>query len=379
MKCFKKLITDHWLLTAVLFVVMIALSFGCAKKGAKEIKIGAIVPLTGDNAVYGIALKKGMDLGLEEINSYGGINGKKLTLIFEDDQAEPQKGVNAFIKLTKVDKVPMVIGAMFSAVTLAIAPIAEQQKTVLLSPTSSAVDITNAGDYIFRIYPSDSFDGVFLADFAVNNLKAKTTSILYIQVTSVSAIVKVFKERFQENGGKILDEEVYAEGATDFRTQLVKIKKSDPDIIFLPGYLREMAIQLTQAKELGIKKPILTISTFYDSRIFDLAKDATEGVIFSTPFFDPESQTPVVKQFVDSFTKKYGEKPNIWAGYGYDAVKISALALQKGGTQSNQIKEELYKIKDFPGVTGTTTFDKNGDVIKELRVLKATKREFILY
>ncbi len=351
---------------------------GCAKK-EKETKIGAIMPLTGDNAVYGDALKKGMDLAIEEINSEGGIEGNKLSVLFEDSQAEPQKGVSAFNKLTKVDRVSMIIGAMFSAVTLAIAPVAEREKIVLLSPTSSAVDITNAGDYIFRIYPSDAYDGLFLADFAVNNFKAKTASILYIQVASVSAIVKVFEERFEEYGGIILVKESYAEGAKDFRTQLIKIKQSNPDIIFLPGYLREMAIQLTQSKELGIKKPVLSISTFYDSKIFDLAKDAAEGVIFSTPFFDPEGKNPVVRQFVDNFSKKYGEKPNIWSGYGYDATKISALAIQKGSLQSDRIKEELYKIKDFPGVTGMTSFDKNGDVLKQLRVLKAVDKTFISY
>ncbi len=363
----------------IIIALVIAIFVVSTLKKPAAIKIGAIVPLTGDNAAYGVALKKGMDLAIMEINSNGGISGKKLDVVFEDDQANPQKGLSAFNKLAIIDRVPMVVGAMFSAVTLAIAPIAERNKIVLLSPTSSATELTNAGDYIFRIYPSDAYDGVFLADFAIRKLNAKTASILSIQVASVSAIVKVFKERFQELGGKMLDEESYAEGATDFRTQLIKIKKSNPDIVFLPGYLREMAIQLTQAKELGLKKQILTISTFYDPKIFDLARDAADGVIFSTPFYDPESQDPAVRRFVDAFTKQYREKPNIWAGYGYDSIKISALAIERGGTKSDKIKRELYKIKDFPGVTGLTTFDKNGDVLKQLRILKAMNGKFISF
>lgn len=363
----------------VFFCLLIVLAIIGCTKNENELKIGAIAPLTGENAVYGVALKNGMDLAIEEINSNGGIQGRALHVVFEDSHADPQKGVNAFNKLTKIDKVPMVLGAMFSSVTLAIAPIAEKEKIVLLSPTSSAVDLTNAGDYIFRIYPSDAFDGEFLAHFASNKLEAKTASILYIQVSSVSAVVKVFKETFQQVGGKILVEESYSEGDTDFRTQLVKIKNSNPDIIFLPGYLREMATQLRQAKELGIKKPILSISTFYDPKILELAGDAAEGVIFSAPFFDPESQEPVVNQFVKSFEQRYSEKPNIWAGYGYDVVKIAAIALQKAGANSDKIKYELYKIKDFPGVTGVTTFDENGDVIKELRVLTVKNQTFISY
>lgn len=372
----KKLIIAILILAGAL---SIALFIILPKSEHKSIKIGAIVPLTGDNAAYGVALKKGMDLAIMEINSNGGVRGKRLDVVFEDDQANPQKGLSAFNKLTIIDKVPMVVGAMFSAVTLAIAPVAERNKIVLLSPTSSATELTNAGDYIFRIYPSDAYDGVFLADFAINKLGAKTASILSIQVASVSAIVNVFKERFLELGGKILNEDTYAEGASDFRTQLIKIKISNPDIVFLPGYLREMAIQLTQAKELGLKKQILTISTLYDPKIFDLARDAADGVIFSTPFYDPESQDSAVRRFVDAFTKQYSEKPDIWAGYGYDSIKISALAIERGGTNSDKIKQELYKIKGFPGVTGVTTFDKNGDVIKQLRILKVMHGKFIPY
>jgi branched-chain amino acid transport system substrate-binding protein len=366
-------------LVPILFVLVFVIIFGCAKKEAKEVRIGAIVPMTGDNAVYGVALKKGMDLAIDELNTKGGINGKKLVVVYEDDQADPQKGLSAFNKLTKIDKVPMVIGAMFSAGTLAIAPVAERERIVLLSPTSSAVDITRAGDYVFRIYPSDAYDGRFLADFVARELKARTASILYIQVASVSSIVQVFRERFQELGGQILSEDNYAEGTTDFRTQLAKIKHLNPDIVFLPGYLREMAIQLVQAKELGGLKPILTISTFYDDKIFDLAKGAAEGVLFSTPFFDPQSQYTVVKTFVDTFVQKYDQAPNIWAGYGYDVINVSALALRNGGLKSDKIKEALYATKEFPGVTGKTSFDENGDVVKELRVMRVVGNRFVPY
>jgi branched-chain amino acid transport system substrate-binding protein len=358
---------------AVIFVV------SCGGPRSNEITIGAIVPLTGDNAVYGTALKKGMDLALDEINGGGGIGKKKLRIVYEDDQANPQKGVTALTKLATVDKVPMVIGAMFSAVTLAIVPIADRQRIVLLSPTSSAVELTHASEFFFRIYPSDAYDGKFLADFAVSKLGAKTASILSIQVASVAEIVKVFKARYQEEGGKVVDEETYQQGETDFRTQLIKIKQSDPDVIFLPGYLREMAIQLTQAGEMRVKKPFLSISTLYDPKIFDLAGSAADGVMFSTPFFDPESRNPIVQHFVGAFAQKCHEKPNIWAAYGYDAVKISALAMQRGEAKASTIREELHKIKDFPGVTGVTTFDRNGDVIKDLTVLKVVDRRFIPY
>lgn len=358
---------------------ILVFSFGCAKKEDKEIKIGAILPLTGENAVYGVAIKQGIELGLEEINKTNGVNGKQLVILFEDDQADPQKSVAAYRKLTTVNKVSMILGGVFSASTLAMSPLAEKDRVVLLSPTSSAVEITHAGDFIFRIYPSDSYDGVFLADFASNVLKAKTVSILYMQVTSISAITKVFKEQFDSNGGKVLDVMGYNEGDSDFRTQISRIKKSNPDIVFIPSYLRETATQLKQMKELGLNKPLLAVSSFNDPKILELAANAAEGVIFSTPIFDPDSKEPHIRKFVDSFFEKYKETPNIWAGYGYDAVRIASLAMEKGDNSSEEIKTELYKINNFPGVTGNTSFDQNGDVKKELKIMVAKSNKFVLY
>jgi len=371
----------------IVIVVIVALTISLilmkSKKEPEEIKIGAIIPLTGDNAIYGVAIKKGIDLAVKEINNRGGINEKKLVVVIEDSEANPLKGVNSFKKLITIDEVPMVIGAVFSAVTLAIAPIAEQNKIVLLSPTSSAVELSGVGDYIFRIYPSDSYDGDFLANFAIEELNAKTASVLYIQAASVTAIIKVFKKVFEERGGQILDMQGYSEGEKDFKSHIQKIKNSDPDIIFLPGYLKEMALQLRQLREFGVNKTILSISTFYDQIIFSLASDAANGILFSTPYFDTSVQNPVMQEFIKAYQLNYEESPNIWAGYGYDALNISALAirnaLSKRKITSEKIKEEFYLIRNYPGVTGLTTFDNNGDVVKELRIMKAENGAFVEY
>ncbi len=367
---------------SILLASLMVFSFGCVKKEEKEIKIGAILPLTGDAAPYGVTLKKGMDLALDKINEKG-INGKKLSVIFEDSQADPQKAVNAFNKLVIANKVPMVIGDMFSASTLAIAPIAERQKVVLLSPTASAVELTNAGDYIFRIYPSDTYDGEYIAGFVWNQLKNKTASIIYLQVTSISSVTKIFKEKYEAFGGKIVGIDSYKEGDTDFRSQLLKAKQANAEIIFIPGYLREMAMLLRQAKELGIKKQFLSISTFFDPKVIELAGDAAEGVLFSSPVFDPESKSPEVINFVNSYNSKYNTKPDILAGYGYDVVKIAAVALGDSSTATTlpqdsggRIKASLYRISNYDGVTGRMSFDKNGDVSKELRMMTISEGKF---
>jgi branched-chain amino acid transport system substrate-binding protein len=369
-----------WIGLAVAVALSIILFSSCTQpEKSNEIKIGAIAPLTGDNAVYGVAIQKGIQLGVDKINSTNGINGKKLNVIFEDDQADPQKSVAAYRKLTSVDKVPLILGGVFSASTLAIAPIAEKDKVVLLSPTSSAVELTKAGDFTFRIYPSDSYDGTFLADFASQKLRAKTASVLYVKVAAATALANVFKDKFEASGGKVDNLIGYNQGDTDFKLQITKIKDSNPDIVFMPGYLREMAIQLKQVKELGLNKPIIAPSSFNDPEIIKLAGNAAEGVMFSSPLFDPESKEPKIKMFVNDFSKKHNEKPNIWAAYGYDAVNIAALAMTKGDIKSEVIRDNLYKITNFLGVTGNTSFDSNGDVNKELKILMVSKQSFLPY
>lgn len=366
------------LLVVTVVIIGVVFTVNKSKTDTKSVRIGAILPLTGDAGSYGTALKKGMDVALDEINSQGGINGKRLVVVVEDSQADPAKAVSAFNKLRSADGVPMVLGDMFSAGTLAIAPIAERNKIVLLSPSASAVDLTKAGDFIFRIYPSDTYDGTYLAQFAYDKAKAKTVAIVFMQVASISAVVQVFQSEFEKAGGKVVSSEAYKEGDTDFRSQLVKVASADPDIIFIPGYLKEMANLLKQAKELGIKKSFLSISTFADPKILELAGDAAEGVEFSSPAFDANSIAPEMQSFVGKYRKNFNQEPDILAGYGYDVANIAAQALRTATDMTpDSIKNALYSIKGYPGVTGNTTFDSNGDVVKELRMMCVKNGTFI--
>jgi branched-chain amino acid transport system substrate-binding protein len=368
------------IVTIVVITSVIATLFaGCQSKlNQEKITIGAIIPLTGDAGSYGVALKKGMDVALEAINATGGIDGKKLAIVFEDSQADPAKAVAAFNKLRSIDSVPMVLGDMFSAGTLAIAPIAERNKIVLLSPSASAVDLTKAGDYVFRIYPSDTYDGTYLAEFARDKLRAKKVAVVFMQTASISTVVQVFHDKFEDVGGKVVCSEAYKEGDTDFRSQLAKAKAFNPDVMFIPGYLKEMANLLKQAKEIGIKTQFLSISTFSDPKILSLAGGAAEGVMFSSPAFDAESTTHEMQTFLQVFRKKFNAEPDILAGYGYDVVNIAAKALRAArNITPDSIKQRLYDIKDYPGVTGKTTFDSNGDVVKELRIMTVKNGTFV--
>ena len=222
---------------------------GCAKK-EKEIKIGAILPLTGDFSSHGEDAKKGIELSIEEINKKGGIKGKKIYPIFEDDKMQPSIGVSAFEKLITVNKVHVVLGGIGSSVALAIAPIAEKKKVIFLSPTASSPKLTQAGDYIFRIWPSDIYEGGVMADF-LHNFDIETVAVFYVNNDFGQGLKEIFGKKFKEKGGKVLIEEPYDQGSTDFRAQLSKIKKRNPGGIYLPGYYQEVAKIAVQIKELA--------------------------------------------------------------------------------------------------------------------------------
>lgn len=359
----------------VLVIVIVTIQ---TKKEPKEIKIGAILPLTGENAMYGESAKRAIDLAVEEINTAGGIKGSKIRVIYEDDQALPDKGVSAFQKLITVDKVPVVIGAMPSSVTLAIAPIAEKNKVVLFSPASSNPKITESGDYIFRNDVSDVFEGSKMAEDVRQKLGFKKVAVLYINNDYGVGIKDVFIKRFEELGGKILDIETFEQGATDFRTQLTKIKQDNPEAVYIVGYKEQIQI-LKQYKELGIKAQILGTIMLEDPEIIQKVGDAAEGAIFTYRAYDPKSEQKEVKEFVKNFKDKYGLEPDNWAAQSYDALKIVALAIERGGYNSEEIKNALYRIKNFPGVSGLTSFDEHGDVIKPLKLKIIRSGEFRNY
>lgn len=343
------------------------------KKSDDTILIGAILPLTGDQSNYAIQLKKGIDLAVELNNQK---SSRKIRIMFEDDQGDAKKAVSAYRKLVDVNNVQMIIGGMFSSSTLAIAPAAEKDRRVLLSPTASAIDITTAGDYIFRIYPSDEYDGFFLANYACESLDAKNIAILYEQVASVSAISDKFHRIFTSKGGNIVYESGYPSDMSDFTSILMKTKQVNPDLVFIPGSIIPVSTILNQARNMGANFQFLTISTVFDPKIIELSKSSSEGLLFSAPMYDPNGTSPEMKLFSQQYQMKYGVEPDILGGYGYDVVNIAIKAMSNG-TTADSIKKTLYTISDYPGVTGTTTFDKNGDVVKEMKMMTIKNSQFV--
>lgn len=362
-----------FLLLCVLSVLLVI--SGCSKKEPREIRIGAVLPLTGSAAVWGQNAKMGIEIALDEINSSGGIRGKKIRLIYEDSQSLPRNAVSALQKLISTDKVSVVIGDIASSSVLAMAPIAEKNHVVLLSPGASNPDISKAGDYIFRNWQSDALEGDVDAHFAYEKLGYNKAATLYVNNAYGTGLKDVFEEVFRKLGGKILISESFQQGDTDMRSQIRKIAEANPALIYMPGYPPEMAIVLRQAKEMGIKIQFLSVQAFDDPKILETAGGAAEGAIFSVPK-PPDTSNTVVSNFIRKYKEKFNKEPGVCSDTGYDALKIVCWTIDRTTEISGSaIQLQLLKLKDFPGAAGATTFDSNGDVVRDFifKKIKAGK------
>jgi branched-chain amino acid transport system substrate-binding protein len=351
----------------------------CAPKESKVIRIGAVLPLTGDAAVWGKNTQEGIDLAVEELNKEGGIKGKKIEIVYEDSKALPQNGVSAIQKLITVDKVTVVIDNSVSSVCLAMAPIAEQNQVVILSTGSTAPKVSEAGDYIFRIWNSDALEGKVMADYAFDSLNLKTTAIMFINNDYGVGLQDVFSREFQKKTGKILTSESFNQNESNFRTQLAKIKNTNPQALYLVGYPKEIPSVLKQAKELGTKAQVLGTVAFEDPQIITVAGDASEGLIYPYPV-EPNKEDMAVKEFLTKYKAKYNKEPGITCDVGYDAVNMIAKAVESsGGETGPDIQKGLMMIKDFHGASGVMTFDENGDVNKSMGMKIIKEGKFVWY
>lgn len=363
--------TNKWVWVGIVAVVVIILGvyFSSGKTEKGDIKIGFVAPLTGDVAGVGQSMKTAAELAISEINANGGVNGRNLVLVAEDGKCDGKEAVTAVIKLVNLDKVTSIVGGACSSETVASAPIAEKAGVVMLSPLSSNPSITTAGDYIFRNYASDSFQGVKAAEFAVNTLKSKNIAIMSCMSDWCQGIQQVFKDKAVSLGATIVAEEKYDDkAAKDLKTQLTKIKAANPDLVYFLGYTDGTIIGLKQAKELGLNAKMLGGDAWGDPKVVTGAGASAEGVMYLTPT-SVES-----KNFVDAYTKySAGKEITVGARESYDAVKILAQVMNKVGTDSAKVKDALYGVQNYQGVSGNISFDKNGDLVSASYDIKVVK------
>jgi len=347
---------------------------GCGKKVEEVIKIGAILCESGSGAEYGKDARRGVELATSQINERGGINGKRVVVLYENDNTDPKTAVSAAQKLISAG-VQVIIGAVTSSSHLAISPLADKNEVVIISPGASNPNITNAGDFVFRNWISDTFEGKLMAEY----LKGKgldKLAIFYLNNDYGLGLKDVFATRFEELGGKLSIIDNHEQDQSDFRTALTRIANARPDAIYLPSYYKEMAKIMNQRAELGISIQVYSTVTFEDPKLIDIAGRNAEGVIYSFPYYNPNSQDTTVQRFVASFTYHFNQKPGIFAAHAYDATNIVFRAISIYGNVGPMIRDALYSTSNYPGVSGLTTFDKNGDVEKPVSLKIVTNESF---
>jgi branched-chain amino acid transport system substrate-binding protein len=371
-----------------MFVGVLALAFalaaaGCKKSGAgpgvsaSEILVGEFGSMTGATATFGEMTHKGIALAMSEVNAQGGVLGKKIRVLTEDDQSETPQAVSAVQKLIHQDKVIAILGEVASKRSIAAAPVAQRARIPMVSPSSTNPELTEKGDYIFRVCFIDPFQGTVMAKFARNSLKLQNVAVLRDVKNDYSVgLANYFVSQFKELGGTIPVDLSYSEGDKDFNAQLTSIKATGAQAIFVPGYYTDVAIIAQQARKLGIDVPLLGGDGWDSEKLWEIGGGALEGSYFSN-HYSKDDKSPRVQNFVRAFKAKYGKPPDGLAAMGYDAARVLVDAIKRAGsTDGPKVREALAKTVKFPGVTGDITIDAKRNAVKPAVVLKVTKGEY---
>jgi len=353
-------------------------SLACVQKGGNAvtentgdtIRVGVYADLTGQTSSFGQSTKNGIELAVEEINNAGGVVGKKIQLFVEDDQGRPEQAKTVVSKLINQDKVHAVLGEVASTNSLAAAPVAQEAKIPMITPSSTNIKVTEVGDYISRVCFIDPFQGSVMAKFAANTLNAKTAAILGDVNSDYSkGLTQFFEEEFTRLGGRIVAKEAYTQTDPDFKGQLTKIRNLTPDVIYVPGYYGQVGIIAKQARELDMNMPLLGGDGWDSPELWKLGGAALQNTYISN-HYSAENPAPEIQNFVRAYKAKFSAEPDSLAALAYDAAKVLADAIKRaGGTDSAKLKDAINATRNFPGVTGTITLDANRNAVKPAVVL----------
>jgi len=371
------------LLVVLLSLVLSLVGFGCKKQSGDVIKVGEFASLTGKEATFGVSSHEGTLLAVEELNAAGGVLGKKIELLTEDDLSKAGEAATVVNKLISRDGVVAILGEVASSRSLEAAPICQLNKIPMISPSSTNPKMTETGDFIFRVCFIDPFQGTVMANFALKTLKAKKLAVFTDVKSDYSkGLAKYFKEGLAAGGGQVVAELDFNGGDKDFKAQLTAIKAANPDAVFVPGYYTDAALICIQAKQLGLNVPLFGGDGWESEDLIKIGKEAVEGNYFST-HYHPDVSSPRSKAFVESYKKRFKntdgtpKAPDAMAALGYDSAVILAEAIKRAGTTDGQkVRDALAAIKDLDGVTGKTTINEKRDATKPAVILLVKDGQF---
>ena len=353
----------------VVIIAAIAIYFTQKPKEPETIKIGAILPLTGSVAMAGELMKRGIELAVEEINKNGGINGKKIEVIYGDSKNEAKEGVSLANKMISLDKVSVIIASM-SSVVAPLVPFADKNKSVLFVTLTSLPGLTEKSEWVFRYHINGEEEAKTMAKFALEKLGIKKVVILYINDEFGVQISNKFKEIFQELGGEVLLSEGFEKAGTDFRPLLQKVKVLNPPGLYILGYGQSLAYIVKQVREIGIKSTILSMNALGLPEYLQIMGNAAENAYCTVPLFSPTLPQENVQKFVKNYYSRYKDVPNFISAETYDMIYLLAEAIRKGGYSSDGIRNGLLNIENFPALMGRVSTLPNREIVFPLTVKK---------
>jgi len=366
----------RWIILASLAGILIVVLALLLRRGGEDggIVIPVVADLTGPIALYGKWAVDGVTMAVEDVNAKGGINGRKLRLVVEDGQSVPQAGVSAFQKLLSVYHPAVIIIATNTSTVMACAPIANERQVVLFTPIASGPNVTQAGDFVFRNRVSGYYEASEMARVAAERFRLKRVALAVINNEAGPGYIEAFRRVFQSKGGTVAVSVLLDPGKTDYRTQVLRVRESNPDGVFLALTVKEAAIFIKQSREIGFRPKWLSMTTIQSDELFKIAGEAVEGLVFVAEGGDETNQK--YREFAARYEKRFGSMPSMNAMNGYDAVHLLAPLIAKTNGDGKTIRDALYRTRDYQGVGGVLSFDENGDAYKPLTLMVARAGRF---
>lgn len=348
--------------------------FRAQAQNPETVKIGVFLSLTGATASYGTSSLNAFRLAADEANRAGGIDGKQIELFVEDDHSKTDEVPGIVTKLIKDAKVHALLAEPVSVRSMAAAPVAQENKVVMISPASVKPELTQQGDYIFRACFISSTEGEAIANFATRKLKAKTAAIILDDKNDYAVVLAgFFNQSFERQGGKVVVKQSYAANATNITAQLEAIKVANPDVIFAPGFYTTAPLVARSVKQLDIKATLIGSDGWDSPALMKGGTEPFEGVYFANHFW-VGSNDSFTKKFVADYQAKYGVVPDSLAATSYDAAHLLFAAFKRAkSTETTAVRNALAATKDFPGVTGKITLDSNRNAQVPVYMLRIDK------
>jgi branched-chain amino acid transport system substrate-binding protein len=364
----------------VVLVLCVGLSAqGCRRQDARvvekpppvRIRVGAFMSLSGDTAQYGLSALNGIRMAVEEANAAGGVKGMRVDLVIRDTRSDAVETALVVEKLAREEHVHALLGEVVSSRSLAAARAAQREQVPMLTPSATSPEITAVGDYVFRSCYTDTFQGKALARFAIGSLGALRAAVLVDRDQRYSVeLARYIREDFERRGGKVVAVQEYPDGESDFSVQLAEVGAAQPDVVFIPGYYMEVGLLARQARALGLNVPLVGGDGWDSPRLTQIGGPALSGGFYST-HFSAEDPDPQVQRFVADYRRLFGTPPDSFSATAYDAARIMLNAIERAPSLEHAaVRDSLAATKDFPGVTGSVTFNPERDAVKPVVVVR---------